>query len=67
WKMAGLKNIGIRADGFFAQNPQLSDLDLLSLRGKLIVLISNAGRKLAEILPILTGLADSPWVEPRVS
>jgi SAM-dependent methyltransferase len=66
-EMAGLKNMAIRPDGFFTQNPQLSDLDLLSPKGKLIVLASNAGRKLAAMFPIVTGLADSLWVEARVS
>lgn len=65
-EMAGMKNTAIRPDGFFTQNPQLADLDLLSPKGKLIVLASNAGRKLATMLPILTGLADSLWVEARV-
>ena len=66
-EMAGLKNMAIRADGFFTQNPQLSDLDLLSLKGKLIVLGSNAGCKIAAMLPAVTRLADSLWVEARVS
>lgn len=66
-EMADLKNVTIRADGFFTQNPQLSDLDLLSHKGRLIVLASSAGLKLVTMLPILTGLADSLWVEAEVS
>ena len=62
---AGLRNPRIRADGFFTQNPQISDLDLLSAAGKLIVLVSEAGRKAATILPILTRVADSLWIEAR--
>jgi len=62
---AGLKNLCIRADGFFSQNPQLSDLDLLSAGGKLIVLASEAGRKASTVLPIFTHVADSLWVEAR--
>ena len=65
-EMAGLKDMAIRPEGFFTQNPQLSDLDLLSPKGKMIVLVSNAGRKLAAMFPIVTGLADSFWVEARV-
>lgn len=42
---AGLQDIRIGADGFFTQNPQLSDLDLLPLVGKLVVLASHVGRK----------------------
>jgi SAM-dependent methyltransferase/uncharacterized protein YbaR (Trm112 family) len=62
---AGLVSLAIRADGFFSQNPQLSDLDLLSPAGKVIVLISHAGRKAADAVPILTRLADSLWIEAR--
>lgn len=60
---AGLGNLRIRADGFFTQNPQVSDLDLLSTGGKLVVLASQAGCKVAAILPVLSRLADSLWVE----
>jgi hypothetical protein len=58
-----LRNLRIRADGFFSQNPQLSDLDLLSPAGKLIVLASHVGRKTADALPLLVRAADSLWVE----
>jgi len=60
---AGLRNLRFRADGFFSQDPQLSDLDLLSPAGKLIVMASHAGRKAADALPLLVRLADSLWVE----
>lgn len=63
---AGLRNLRICTDGFFSQNAQLSDLDLLSFAGKLVVLTSYAGRKISSFLPILTRLADSIWVEARV-
>jgi 2-polyprenyl-3-methyl-5-hydroxy-6-metoxy-1,4-benzoquinol methylase len=66
FKDAGLSDVRIRADGFFSQNPQLADLDLLSLPGKLLVLASYAGRKAADALPLLTHLADSLWIEARV-
>jgi len=33
-----LRDLRIRADGFFTRYPQLADLDLLSLGGKLVVL-----------------------------
>jgi 2-polyprenyl-3-methyl-5-hydroxy-6-metoxy-1,4-benzoquinol methylase len=62
---AGLRNLRFRADGFLSQNPQLSDLDLLSPAGKLIVLASHAGRKAADALPLLVSFADSLWVEAR--
>ncbi|HTX14957.1 MAG TPA: methyltransferase domain-containing protein [Candidatus Baltobacteraceae bacterium] len=62
---AGLRDLRIRADGFFSQNPQLSDLDLLSAPGKLVVLSSYAGCKLAEALPMLVRVADSLWVEAQ--
>lgn len=64
---AGLRDLTIRADGFFTQNPQLADLDLLSLGGKLIVLGSPAGRRAAAVFPVLTRLADSLWIETRSS
>ncbi len=62
---AGLSGLQLRADGFFSQNPQLSDLDILSLAGKLIVLASYAGCKAASLFPVLTRIADSFWVEIR--
>ncbi|HEX4139147.1 MAG TPA: class I SAM-dependent methyltransferase, partial [Candidatus Methylacidiphilales bacterium] len=60
---AGLRDLRLRADGFFSQDPQLSDLDLLSPAAKLVVLASHAGRKMADALPPLVSLADSLWVE----
>jgi 2-polyprenyl-3-methyl-5-hydroxy-6-metoxy-1,4-benzoquinol methylase len=60
---AGLRDLEIRADGFFTQNPQFSDLDLLSPAGRIVVLASHAGRKAASVLPVLTRLADSLWVK----
>jgi ubiquinone/menaquinone biosynthesis C-methylase UbiE/uncharacterized protein YbaR (Trm112 family) len=62
---AGLWDLQLRTDGFFSQDPQLSDLDLLSPAGKLVVLASFAGRKAAGVLPPLTRLADSLWVQAR--
>jgi len=62
---AGLRDVRICADGFFSQNPQLADLDLLSAPGKALVLVSCAGRKIANILPVLTRIADSLWIEAR--
>lgn len=64
---AGLRDLKIRADGFFTQNPQLSDLDLLSPLGKFVVLASHVGCKASIALPILTRVADSLWVETRGS
>jgi 2-polyprenyl-3-methyl-5-hydroxy-6-metoxy-1,4-benzoquinol methylase/uncharacterized protein YbaR (Trm112 family) len=62
---AGLQNVRIRADGYFSQNPQFSDLDLFSFPGKLVVLASCAGREASRFLPILTRVADSFWVESQ--
>jgi 2-polyprenyl-3-methyl-5-hydroxy-6-metoxy-1,4-benzoquinol methylase len=64
---AGLSMPQVRTDGFFSQNPQVSDLDLLSPGGKLIVSISEAGRRASEVVPVLTDLADSLWIETRSS
>ena len=63
---AGLRDLRLRADGFFSQDPQLSDLDLLSPVGKLVVLVSHAGRRVADLLPPLVRLADSLWIEAQV-
>src|SRR5487761_172896 len=62
---ARFSRIAIHADGFFSQNPQLTDLDLLSPAGKLLVLASYVGRKAAHALPLLTRIADSLWVEAK--
>jgi 2-polyprenyl-3-methyl-5-hydroxy-6-metoxy-1,4-benzoquinol methylase/uncharacterized protein YbaR (Trm112 family) len=64
---AGFGGVQIHTDGFLSQNPQLSDLDLLTPVGKLIVLASYAGRKAANALPILTRVADSLWIEARAT
>lgn len=64
-EQAGLRDVRIRADGFFSQNPQLADLDLLSLPGKVLVLASYAGRTIANALPFLARVADSLWIEAR--
>ena len=60
---ARFSRITIRTDGFFSQNPQLTDLDLLSPAGKLLVLGSYTGRAAARAFPPLTRIADSLWVE----
>lgn len=64
---AGFSRIKICADGFLSQNPQLTDLNLLSPAGRLLVRASSAGRRAANALPILTRLADSLWIEARTS
>ncbi len=62
---AGMQSLVIRADGFFSQNAQVSDMDLLSPAGRRIVLASAFGRRAAAALPVLTHLADSLWIEAR--
>ena len=62
---AGMQLVSIRADGFFTQNPQLSDLDLLSPAGKLIIWASHVGCKASAVIPILAHAADSLWIEAR--
>lgn len=64
-RYAGLRDIQIHTDGFFSQNPQLSDLDLLTLGGKLTVLASYAGRVAADAVPALTNIADSLWIDAK--
>lgn len=60
---AGFVGIRISADGFFSQNPQLSDLDLVSTAGKLIVPLSFSMSKLSRAITPLARIADSLWVE----
>lgn len=67
FQAAGFSDVAVHTDGFFSQNPQLSDLDLLSPTGKLIVLASHGGRELADAVPILTRIADSFWIEAHKS
>lgn len=62
---AGFKWAKISADGFLSQNARKSDMDMLSPAGKLIVLISEAGRRAADILPAFVYVADSLWIESR--
>jgi SAM-dependent methyltransferase len=62
---AGLRDLRLRADGFFSQDPQLSDLDLLSPAAKLVVVASHAGKRVADALPPLVSFADSLWVEAQ--
>lgn len=64
-EQAGFSRVTIYTDGFFSQNPQLTDLDLLSPAGRLLVRASSAGRRAANALPILTRVADSLWIEAR--
>ena len=64
-EQAGFSRIKMYADGFFSQNPQLTDLDLLSPAGRLLVRASSAGRRAANAFPILTRVADSLWIEAR--
>jgi SAM-dependent methyltransferase len=66
-KRAGLSDFRVRVDGFFTQNPQLSDLDLLSPAHKLIVRASYAGRQAANHFPALAWVADSLWIKARAS
>jgi SAM-dependent methyltransferase len=62
---AGLAGVAMRADGFFTQNPQLSDLDLLSPGGKTIVLASHLLCRASRALPFLARFADSIWVQAQ--
>jgi ubiquinone/menaquinone biosynthesis C-methylase UbiE/uncharacterized protein YbaR (Trm112 family) len=64
---AGFKDIRVKAHSFFSQNPQLSDVDLLSRTGRLLVRASHAGVKIADRVPFLKLVADSVWVEARKS
>jgi SAM-dependent methyltransferase len=62
---AGLNSLRVRADGFLSQNPQTSDLDFLPARARWIVLLSEKGRRAADISPALAHVADSLWIHAR--
>lgn len=57
----------LRSDGFFSQNPQISDLPLLSPLGKIVVRTSHALAGVANAAPPLARLSDSLWVSARKS
>lgn len=65
FEAAGLLETRIHTDGFFSQNAQMCDRDLLTQTGRLIVRASSAGRRIADAASILTRVADSLWVEAR--
>jgi SAM-dependent methyltransferase len=59
---AGLSTPDIRPDGFLSQNPQASDLDFLPGSAKLIVSLSEKGRRASALFPVFTHFADSLWI-----
>ncbi|HVO56644.1 MAG TPA: class I SAM-dependent methyltransferase [Dongiaceae bacterium] len=56
---AGFAAIALRTDGFFSQNPQPTDLPLLSACGRLVVRTSHFLAAVANRVAPLTRLADS--------
>lgn len=63
FREAGLSDVRFGAEGFLLQNTQREDLDLMSRAGAALVTCSCALRKLANITPLLTRVADSLWIE----
>jgi SAM-dependent methyltransferase len=57
--------VRLRSDGFFSQNPQLSDLSLLSTFGGIVVRTSDTLARLANAMPALARLSDSLWASSR--
>jgi 2-polyprenyl-3-methyl-5-hydroxy-6-metoxy-1,4-benzoquinol methylase/uncharacterized protein YbaR (Trm112 family) len=59
----------LSVDGFFCLNPQLSDLDLLPLQFKALVISSEILRKLSGFVPGLKYMADSVYLRstPRAN
>lgn len=56
----------LSVDGFFSLNPQASDLDILPVKYRLIVRISEVLRKLSKTtFPLLLRFADSVYVSSR--
>jgi 2-polyprenyl-3-methyl-5-hydroxy-6-metoxy-1,4-benzoquinol methylase len=60
---AGFGAARFRAEGFFLQNSQREDVDLLSAQGAAAVRLSCAMRDAANRVPPLNRLADSLWIE----
>jgi SAM-dependent methyltransferase len=54
-------------DGFFTLNAQIADVDLLQRRYAAVVYLSDALRRLSQVLPGLRYVADSIFVEARNS
>ena len=54
--------VELLADGFLTLNPQPTDLDLLRLRHRLVVRLSEALRRASQRAPVLVRLADSVFV-----
>jgi len=52
----------LSVDGYFSLNPQMSDLRLLPRKYRALVRLSHALRKLSQVFPPLTYLADSLYV-----
>jgi SAM-dependent methyltransferase len=55
----------VSVDGFLSLNPQLADVRLLPAKARGVVMISEALRRLALMLPVITHVADSLYVESR--
>jgi 2-polyprenyl-3-methyl-5-hydroxy-6-metoxy-1,4-benzoquinol methylase len=74
WTLAELREtfgrigpVTISADGFLTINPQLSDLDLLPPRSRLVVRVSDALRRASDHASVLVHVADSVVVHVRAS
>jgi 2-polyprenyl-3-methyl-5-hydroxy-6-metoxy-1,4-benzoquinol methylase len=57
--------VSIAADGFFTINPQAADLDLLPVRSRAVVRISEAFRRASRHVPVLVQIADSVIVRVK--
>ena len=55
----------ISPDGFLTINPQLTDLDLLPPRSRVVVRVSDALRRASDHAPFLVHVADSVVVHVR--
>ena len=52
----------LSVDGYFSLNPQVSDLHLMPLRFRALVLASEGLRRISRVLPMLAKVADSLYV-----
>jgi 2-polyprenyl-3-methyl-5-hydroxy-6-metoxy-1,4-benzoquinol methylase len=58
-------SVSIAADGFFTINPQVSDLDLLPARSRVVVRVSEVLRRASRHAPFLVQVADSVVVRVK--
>lgn len=65
-----MENIGpssLAIDGFFSANAQLTDRDILPWKYKIVVLLSEAMKRIAKYMPFFSLIADSLYVKSQLN